>query len=259
MFTNKVVWITGASSGIGAALAQAWHQRGAKIILSARREDALSQLAQSLNNARVLPLDLTINDNFAPIVSRAYHFFGNVDILVHNAGISQRSRAIVTPMANVRKIMETNFFGTVALTQAILPRMIEQGGGKLVVISSLMGKFGAVGRSAYSASKHALHGYFESLRAEEWKNGLRVTLVTPGYIKTDISRSAISENGNAHNEMDEGQKNGMSAESCAEQIIRGVAKDREEILIGGKEKYAVFLQRFAPRILAKILRGRDID
>ena len=269
---TPVVWITGASSGIGEGLAREWFARGAQVILSARREERLHALArelggtespdaQGLYNRRiaVLPLDLTANADFSEKTSAAVKFFGHVDILAQAGGVSQRSTAAETPAENTRLIMETNFFGPVALARQILPVMTANGGGRIVVISSLMGKFGAPGRSSYAASKHALHGYFDALRAEEWHNGIRVTLVTPGYVKTDISVNAIHANGAAHGTLDPGQAGGMTPRECARQIIDGVEKDLEEILIGGTEKYAVFLKRWAPKILSRILRGRNID
>lgn len=257
---GPVVWITGASSGIGEGLARVWAQRGARVILSARREEKLAAIAKEIGaRAAVLPLDLTAGADFPGKVEQAWGIFGKVDILVHDGGVSQRSSALATPEENTRKIMETNFFGPIALTRLAVPRMLNAGGGRIVVISSLMGKFGAPGRSSYAASKHALHGYFDALRAEEWKNGLRITLVTPGYVKTNISVNAMQADGAAHGALDPGQAAGMTPEACAGQIIDGVERDAEELLIGGSEKYAVFLKRWAPKILSKILRGRNID
>lgn len=268
-----VVWVVGASSGIGEGLAREWFRRGARLVLSARREDRLRALAAELTGeaapaaaagvcggrAAVLPLDLEDSPSFAGKAAAARAFFGRVDVLALAGGVSQRSKALETPEANTRRIMETNFFGPVALARAAVPPMLADGGGRVVVVSSLMGKFGAPGRSSYAASKHALHGYFDALRAEEWQNGLRVTLVTPGYVKTEISLRALTPDGAAHGALDPGQANGMSPAECARQVIDGVEKGLEEILIGGREKYAVFLKRWAPKILSRILRGRNVD
>lgn len=267
-----VVWVVGASSGIGVGLAREWFRRGARVVLSARREEKLRALAAELTGgaapaaagvyggrAAVLPLDLEGAPSFPDKVAAAWAFFGRVDILALAGGVSQRSTALETPEANTRRIMETNFFGPAALARLAVPRMLAAGGGRVVVVSSLMGKFGAPGRSSYAASKHALHGYFDALRAEEWKNGLRVTLVTPGYVKTEISLCALTPDGAAHGALDPGQAAGMSPEECARGVIDGVEKGLEEILIGGREKYAVFLKRWAPKILSRVLRGRNID
>ncbi|GHS98065.1 oxidoreductase [Planctomycetales bacterium] len=257
-FTGKVVWITGASSGLGEALAREWHARGAKVILSARREAALAQIAGEWQDAKILPLDVAQTLAAPAAVEQAWALFGRIDVMAHNAGVSQRSAAAATPLATTREIMETNFFGPVALTKELLPRM-RAGGGRIVVITSLMGKFGAAGRSSYAASKHALHGYFDALRAEEWAQGIRVTLVTPGYVRTAISQNAKDENGGAHGALDRGQAGGMAPEKCAKIIVDGAARDREEILVGGFEKFAVFAKRWAPKLLSIGLRGRNID
>lgn len=256
---GKNVWITGASSGIGAALAKALHKEGANLIISARRTELLEKLALELPGSHVLPLDLTATESLTEKAASAISHFGSIDIMIHNGGLSQRTTACNTPPENTRKIMETNFFGTVALTTALLPHMQARKSGRFVVISSLMGKFGAPGRSSYAASKHALHGYFDALRAEEWYNGIRVTLVVPGYINTDFSVNALTANGNAHGKKDQGQANGMSAQVCANKIIAAIKSDREEALIGGIEISGALAKRWIPGILSRILRGKNID
>jgi dehydrogenase/reductase SDR family member 7B len=171
-----------------------------------------------------------------------------IDCLYHFGGIGQRSFANETPMLINRKIFEVNFFGTVALTKAILPAMIENGGGHIAVTSSIVGKFGFPYRSAYSASKHALHGFFESLRAENKKNNIRVSIIIPGRIKTNISLNAINKNGNAHGIMDEGQDKGKTAEAGAKIICRKLKKEPKEIMVGGKEMLMIYIRRFFPAL-----------
>lgn len=261
-FQDQVVWITGASSGIGEALAMAFSDAGARVILSARSEGKLAHLAETCggaSRAHVLPLDLAEPEHLPAAAEAARSKWGRIDILVNNAGMSHRSTARETSMETVRRIMEVNFFAPVILTKAVLGGMVEQGGGRIVVVSSIIGKFGAPGRSSYGASKHALHGYFDALRAEEWRNGIRVTLVTPGYVRTNISVAAIGKDGAAHGVMDPGTEQGMAPARCAAVILRGVQKDRDEILVGGRECMGVFCKRFAPGLLARILRRARVD
>jgi short-subunit dehydrogenase len=158
----------------------------------------------------------------------------------------------------IRNIMEVNFFGTVALTKAVLPAMIERGQGHIVVTSSVMGKLGTRLRSTYAASKHALHGWFDSLRQEVYDQNIRVTLVCPGFIKTDITVNAIKGDGSKLGKMSKGQQNGMPAEECAKKMLAGIKKGKEELYIGGKEVWSVYLKRMSPRLLNKILRNNDV-
>ena len=258
-FTNQVVWVTGASSGIGEALAVALARAGARLVLSARRADELARVQRRTGlpdtHALLLPLDLLAPETFADAVARVLAHFGRVDMLVHNAGISQRGFARTTDLAVDRRLMEVNFFGTVALTKAVLPTMLAQRGGRLVVVTSVVGLIGSPMRSGYAASKHALHGYFDSLRAELWADNIRVTLACPGYIQTNISVNALNESGQAYQRMDQNQARGMPAEACAAAILRATAAGREEVVIGqGKEVLGPLLKRFFPALLSRILR-----
>ncbi|MBI4929170.1 MAG: SDR family oxidoreductase [Bacteroidetes bacterium] len=252
-FENKVVWITGASSGLGEALAKEFASEKTKLILSARRESELQRVKKECSkfileeNILILPLDITELANIDSEVQKVIQKFGRIDILVNNAGVSQRSFIVDTPLDVERKIMEINYFGTVAITKAVLPVMRKQKSGHLVVISSLMGKFGYYRRSSYAASKHALHGYFEALRMEELDNNIHVSLICPGFINTKVSFNAITETGKSFNEMDEGQKNGMVPETCAKKILKAVRNKRVEVFMGGQELMAVIVKRFFPR------------
>jgi dehydrogenase/reductase SDR family member 7B len=250
------VWITGASSGIGEALASAFHQAGARLILSARREDELKRVQMQCGGeaaARIVPLDVTRSAELPEKTRLAVQMFGGLDILVNNAGVTQRSLVKDTELDVYRRLMEINFFGTVALTKLVLPAMIENQKGHIVVISSLVGKFGTPLRSGYAASKHALHGFFDSLRAEVGSKGIKVTLVCPGYIRTDISLHAFRGDGSLHSKMDAGQARGMPVERCAAEILKAVRHDKEEVLVGQRDKYIVYLKRFFPGAFSKMV------
>lgn len=257
-FKNKVVWITGASSGIGEALAISFAKEGAKLVLSARRIEELNRVKSSLNiseeNIFILPLDLANTTNIDDLTQRVITKFGQIDMLVNNGGVSQRSLTKDTPIEIDRKIMEVNFFGTIALTKSVLPFMLKQKSGNIIVISSISGKFGFYYRSAYSASKHALQGFFESLRMEIYTDNVKVLIVCPGRIHTNISVNALTGDGSKHNKMDETTEQGTSAEECSRQILQAIKADKEEIFIGGKELKAVWLKRFFPKLFSKMIR-----
>lgn len=208
-FENKTVWITGASSGIGEQMAWAFAKEGAQVILSARREAQLLEVKSKCvapSKVHVLTLDLMKEAEMPEKVKQAIDFTGQVDILVNNGGISQRAPVLETDMEVYRKLMEVNYFGTIALTKSLLPHLIASKSGQIIVLSSLMGKFSSPLRSGYAAAKHALHGFFEGLQAEHYDDGLRVTMVCPGFIATDISRNALDAKGDKRNIMD--KKNG---------------------------------------------------
>ncbi len=262
-FQNKVVWITGASSGIGEALAESFAAEGAKLILSSRRIEELQRVKNALklpdSNVLILPLDLADSSNTAALAKQVIAKFGRIDILINNGGISQRSLTIDTSLETDRKIMEVNFFGTIALTKSVLPYMIKQKSGHIVTTSSIVGKFGFYLRSAYSASKHALHGFFESLRMEVYNDNIKILLVCPGKIRTNISINAITGDGNTHSKMDESTDNGLSSEACAQQILSGIKNNKEELFIGGSDIRAVWMKRFFPGLFSKIIRKQKAE
>ncbi len=254
---NSIIWITGASSGIGEAMAKVWASKGAKLILSARSRERLDRVNDACGGTHlVLPLDMEDATGFEAACEKAWSWMGRVDIVVHNAGISQRSRAEEVTDAVIDRIMEVNFMGAVRLTRLQLVRFQRQGRGHFVVISSLSGKFGVPYRSIYCASKHALHGYFEALRAENAGYPIKVTMVCPGYIKTDVSVNALGPDGKPTGVMDENQAHGITPETCAKTIVKAVAKGKEEAIIGGTERFGVYIKRFFPTILTKILSKR---
>ncbi len=258
-FNNKVVWITGASSGIGEALTYALAKAGARLILSARNVPALEQVKQQSEskNIYILPLDLTEPDTFEVKTQEAIRAFGQVDILVHNGGISQRSYIRDTEMAVYRRIMEVDYFGYVGLTKAILPHFVKRQAGHFVVVSSVLGKLTTPMRAAYASAKHALHGFFDGLRAEYWQKNITVTMICPGYVRTQIAVNALTATGEAYNQMGKDTGGGYPADRCALQMMRAIKRKKNEVYVGkplGKEKLALLLKRFFPGLLAKIAR-----
>lgn len=246
---NKIVWITGASGGIGEALAQLAAKRGAKLVLSARRVSELERVRQSCprpQDVAVLPLDLAHLDDPDAAALQAEAFFGPIEILVNNAGISQRTTALETSMAVYRQLLEVDFFAPIALSKALFPGMLKRGSGHIVVVSSVFGHIAMARRSGYAAAKHALHGFFDCARIELGDQGIRVTLACPGFVKTDISKNALLGDGSAFGQVDKDIGNGMEPGVCAEQIWRAVEKNQYEVLIAGKERVAVYFKRFLP-------------
>lgn len=257
MFKDKVVWITGASSGIGEALAYAFAERGAKLVLSARREDVLSAVRSKCTNAErhlVLPLDMLQPESFPAAVDLVNEQFDSVDYLIHCAGVSQRGTAINTKVKVDRHLMEVNYLGPVALTKLVLPLMLKQGRGHIVAISSLLGKFAMPKRSAYSASKHALHGFFDALRAEVESRGVSVTLICPGFVRTNASFNALEGDGTPHNQLDKEIAEGLPPDVCARRILRAIERGRREVYIGQKEIFGLYLSRFAPALFRRFTR-----
>lgn len=258
-FSGKVIWITGASSGIGEALAYEWSKLGACLILSARRENELERVkAACMHGERcvIAPLDLAKQEDVESVADRLLQQFGTIDILVNNGGISQRSLAIETHTDVDRQIMEVDYFSGVALAKKLLPAMVAKGSGHIIAISSIVGLFGFPLRSAYSAAKHAVHGFYESVWAELHTRGIRVTVVCPGRILTSVSVNALTGDGSPHGEMDHGQAGGISAETCARKIIQAVRKNKKEVYIGKTDLLMIYFKRYIPwlyyRLVSKV-------
>ncbi len=260
-FKDKVIWITGASSGIGEALALQLAKKEARLILSARREDELNRVGALTKlpqlDLMILPFDLSDTKNASGLTAQIMNKFGRIDILINNGGYSQRSEAIETPLEIDRQLMEVNYFSYVALTKAVLPYMKRQKSGHVIAISSIAGKFGFYLRSSYSAAKHALHGFYESLRLETESFGIKTMIVCPGKIKTNVSFNAVTASGATHNKMDESHEDALSADACADQIIAGILNNKEEIYIGGKEILMVKIKRFFPKLFSKLIRKQS--
>jgi len=254
MFKEQVVWITGASSGIGEALALQFAGAGARLVLSSRREPELLRVRQQCverglpaGSVLVQPLDVTDHDAMPGTLARVLERFGRIDMLINNAGISQRSRCIDTDMAVYRTLMEVDVLGQIALTKQVLPQMYQQRSGHIVITSSVAGKIGAPFRTGYCAAKHAVMGFYDALRAEVAQQGIRVTTITPGFIRTNISVNAVRGDGSEYGEVDSDIAGGMDVTRCAEVIMDGFRKGKPEIAVGeGMEMKALWLKRFYP-------------
>ena len=250
MFANQCWWITGASSGIGEGLARALAARGARVILSGRNVVALEAVARDCETVLVLPFEATDFDRIPGIVERAWSWKGRIDGLVNNAGISQRSLAVETAFAVYQRLIAVDLLAPIALTQAVLPRMVQAGGGRIVAISSVAGIVGAPLRSAYSAAKHGLIGYHDAVRAENEHLGIRVHVLAPGSVRTNVSRNALTADGATRGVSDAAIEAGMSPAESAEAMLAAIeAGKRELVLATGLEHDIVVLRRSDPDAL----------
>jgi len=256
-FSEKVVWITGASSGIGEHLAYRLADRGAHLVLSARDEHELERVR---NNCRgsgeilVCPFDISDFEAIPSTVEEVLVRFNRLDLLINNAGVSQRAAVRETSLEVDREIMDVNYFGTIALTKAVLPHFLEREAGHIVVISSILGKVSVPGRSAYAASKHALHGFFDSLRAEVYDQGIRITLICPGYVHTNLPINALKGDGSRHQQPEPDRK-GMEAAEFARKAIQAIEATKKEVYIGGgREVGAVYVKRWFPTLFFLLIR-----
>lgn len=255
----KSVWITGASSGIGEACACRYAAEGARLVLTSSSADRLETVAGKCralgaSAVTVLPYDLTCVDGIETLVDDAWNASQGLDIVMLNAGISQRTNVEDTSMEMLRKIMEINYFAPVAIAKVLLPKMLAAGGGSIAVTTSIAGRFGFPLRCGYSSSKFALYGFFETLHAEYYDKGIRVTLVCPGRVNTNISKYALDKGGKPHGVMDPGQANGMSADAAARVITKAITKGKREVLVGRKELLMVYIKRFFPGLCASMAR-----
>ena len=260
---NKVIWITGASSGIGEALVHKLAKENAILILSARRTDELnrvfSQASLGSDKAMILPVDLFKPETFDEKLNEILARFGKIDVLINNGGVSQRSLAKDTSLAVDRQLFEVNYFGTVALTKTVLPVFLKQQSGLFVTVTSAVGKYGTPWRSTYSATKHALHGFFDSLRAEVYKSNIEVLLVCPGFIRTNITMHALTGNGEKLGTMDNLTARGLSADECARQIVVAIKRGKEEVVVSKfLEKFGVWVKRFFPSLFSKLVRSMEV-
>ena len=249
---DKVIWITGASGGIGEALALELAAAGALLILSARREDELNRVKAACidsDKAAVLPLDVTDFDAIPGKVEAAIACHGRVDILVNNAGIGMWARAEKTTLETDRRIMEVDFFAPVALAKAVLPHMTERGSGRVAVMSSVAAKLPMKKLSTYCAAKHALHGFFDTLRLELQDSGVGVTLLCPGFVKTDLVKNSLRGDGSV---MGKGGGRGITVKEAAKACVRALARGVDEVYIG-KERYAVLGRRIAPGLVNRMM------
>lgn len=255
-FLQRVVWVTGASSGIGEALVYAFVRGGSRVIASSNNPAELARVVAKCTgmpgSVTAVPFDLADTSGIEQIVARVIEKEGKVDILLNIGGVSQRALIRETPLSLDRRIMEINYFGTISLTKAVLPFMMSNGGGQIAATSSISGRFGFPLRSAYSASKHALHGFFETLLLEHHRDNIRVSVIIPGRVRTAISVHALTASGAEHGKMDDGQAGGITPEKAAEQIIRGLKRNRREILVGSGELLMLGIRKYIPALFFRI-------
>lgn len=262
-YADKTIWITGASSGLGRSLAIALSRENASLILSGRNIDRLNEvkeLCEQSPSVNIIPLDLADQESIENAFTQYGSVVGEVDILVNNAGISQRSLVADTSIEVYRKLMDVNYLGTIGLTLKMLEIFQQKGHGHFVVISSMAGKFGVPLRSGYSAAKMALHGFFEALRAESAPDKLSITMVCPGFIKTNVSINALTGKGTPQGTMDDAQDQGLSPEQFAEKMLQAIKEKKEEVLIGGfkETKLANFVNRLFPSLFRKVIRKSKV-
>lgn len=253
---DRIVWITGASSGIGEALAKKLGRDGARVILSGRRVDELQRVAADIpGQSLVLPFDTTDLAGLPASVEQAQSWRGNIDVLVNNAGVGQRSLALDTDFSVYRKLLEVDFFAPLRLTQLVLPKMVERGSGHIAIVSSLSGKIGSPMRTGYAAAKHACVGYFEALRTEvELAYGINVTVVLPGFVNTAIAINALAADGTRRGRTDANIAEGLDPADVAHEIADGLAAKRREIVISGPRDLEVLNMRTrAPEALFDML------
>lgn len=262
-YKDKWVWITGASSGIGRELAIQASARGAKLLLASRRVTELESLQRQLdpdgNRSRVLELDLADYHAVGKKIATVADEIGAPDVLLQNGGISQRSLTRDTVLTTYETLMNVNFMGSVAITLELLPR-VQGRALQIGVVSSVAGKIGTPMRSGYSASKFAVVGFYHSLRAEMEKQGIRVSMIYPGWINTDVSRNALTGDGSPTGQMDAVIEQGIPVEKCAKRILDGMARGEREILIAGsRERFGLFLQKWMPNVFFKMIQNARVQ
>ena len=257
-FKDKTVWITGASSGIGESLAEEFAKEGSKVIISSHEPEELERVRKKLEgistDVHAVVFNLGYPEEVQAAADRVLKEFGKVDVLMNNGGISQRALAAETPVEIDRRLMEIDYFAGVILAKAVLPGMIERGEGYFGITSTIAGKFGFPMRSAYSAAKHALFGFYESLLAENFRYGIRVTLFSPGRVRTNISLHSVDKDGKARGVMDPGQANGIPPDKCARKMVRSMKKGRKDVLIGGSELAMVYVYKYARWLYYRVAR-----
>lgn len=253
---GKTIWITGASSGIGEALTYELDKKKCKLILSSRKIEELQRVKANCtnqDNIEIITLDLANMNAMTEKAKEAFEVFGQLDLLINNAGISQRSKIIDTDISVYKKLVDINYLGTVALSKAVLPYFVKAKNGHFATITSLMGKFAGPQRSGYCGAKHALHGFFDVLRMEHEKDNINVTLICPGYVQTNIDKNALTADGSAQEKHDAENQNGLPVAVFAKQMIRAIERKKYEAYMGKKEVMGVYLKRFFPKLLHRVV------
>jgi short-subunit dehydrogenase len=256
-YKDKTVWITGASSGIGAELARLFAGEGARVIISSHEAEELEGVRKELEvvskDVHAVVFNLGYPEEVAETAQKVLEKFGRVDVLMNNGGISTRSEALDTSLEIDRRIMEIDYFSGVILSKALLPKMIENGYGHIGVTSSISGKFGWPYRSAYAAAKHALFGFYKSLWAENRHKGIRVTIFSPGRVRTNISLHALDKDGNPQGTMDPGQDKGIAPADCARKMIKAMKRNRKDVLIGSTELVMVWIHKYCKPLYYRLV------
>lgn len=265
---DAVVVITGASSGLGKECAKVFHAAGARLVLCGRDASRLQQVVQELTTKsaqtpsktytpKMVVFDLADTQAVGRAAEEILACYGQVDVLINNAGISFRGSIVGTQLSVQRDVMETNYFGPVALTQALLPSMIQRRSGHIVVISSVQGKMAIPCRSAYAASKHATQAYFDCLRAEIDQYGIPVTVISPGYIRTNLSINAVTGDGTKHGVLDKTTAAGWDPKDVAQSVFRAISlKSKDVVLAGPVPTLAIYLRTLCPALFFKIMSSR---
>ncbi|XP_059524305.1 dehydrogenase/reductase SDR family member 7B isoform X1 [Myotis daubentonii] len=264
---DAVVVITGATSGLGRECAKVFHAAGAKLVLCGRNREALEQLTKELaasrasevqtHTPRMVTFDLADTGATVAAAAEILQCFGHVDVLVNNAGVSYRGTILDTPVDVDRRVMETNYFGPIALTKALLPSMVQRRRGHVVAISSVQGKISVPFRSAYAASKHATQAFCDCLRAELEQHGVAVTVLSPGYIRTNLSLNAIAADGSRYGVMDETTAQGRVPADVARDVLAAVAKKKEDVVLASlAPSLAIYLRTLAPALFFRLMASR---
>lgn len=259
---KKSIWITGASSGIGEALAKEYDNQEHVLFLSGRNIPELERVKSEIKYAQVhiIPFDISNEAASLDAVQAVKDLSsGQLNLLINNAGISQRSLALDTILEVDKKLIDVNYISQVRLTKAAMPMLLASGNAQIVVITSVMGKIGTPYRSAYAGSKHALHGFFNSLRAELHDKNVSVTIISPGFVQTAISINALTGDGTAQNSMDAGNANGLTPAQFAKKARKAIERKKKEVIISKfKEKFGVFMYKFFPDIFAILIRKMSV-
>ncbi len=254
---NKTIWITGASSGIGEAIAKEMAKKKVTLILSARRVEELERVKRECKSTDatiiVYPLDLEKNKNAQLWVDDILNLAPKVDVLINNGGVGHFGNVTAMEAEVERKVLEVNFWGQVMLTKAILPHMIKNNSGTIATVGSIVGKFGSPGLAAYSASKHALYGYFESLRQELRNTAILIMMITPGFINTNVTKASYTKDGKVYGKNSVAQEKGLAPEVMAKTVVKRIEQEKNNAVIGKWEIFSVPFKKFAPNLFYSIM------
>ncbi len=252
LFKDKVVIVTGASSGIGEAIAREFARNGSKVVLAARSENRLSEIVKDIcegeGSATFVKTDVTSETDCQNLIQKTVELHGGIDILINNAGLSMRASFPEVELKVLHRLMDVNYWGTVYCTKYALPFLLERK-GSLVGVSSVAGFHGLPGRTGYSASKFAMHGFLETIRIENLKKGLHVMIIAPGFTSTEIRKHALTANGNEQGESPRDEKKLMSPEYVARWVLKGIRKKKRNKLLTWDGRLTALFQRIIPEFV----------